>query len=102
MRLVAKEEADLEELVTRRTLVKNDDRSRKEAQEAQLRLIEKSLLKIGKECAEVIRLRDFDGLPYVDIGITLKIPLGTVMSRLSRCKKALKTLVDQALEADHG
>ncbi len=102
LKQVAKEQSELEDLLTHGAPGKNVDRGRVEVHQSQLRLVEKCLLKIGKECGAIIRLRDFDGLPYVDIGIALKIPVGTVMSRLARCKKALKTLVDQVLEADHG
>lgn len=102
MKLVAKEESDLEELLNREHAAKNADRAQKEVNQAKLRLVEKCMEKIGKECREAVRLRDFEGLPYVEIGKLLKIPLGTILSRLSRCKKALKTLVEQALEAGHG
>jgi DNA-directed RNA polymerase specialized sigma24 family protein len=34
------------------------------------------------------------------VGKVLKIPLGTVMSRLSRCKRALKLLVEQYLKEE--
>ena len=102
MKQYAKEQADLEGILDRSLGGKNDDRDIQEVQQAQLRLVEKCLAKIGKDCADIIRLRDFRGLPYVDIGEHLKIPLGTVMSRLARCKKALKALVDQVMEVDHG
>jgi DNA-directed RNA polymerase specialized sigma24 family protein len=43
-------------------------------------------------------LRDKEERTYVEIGKLMKIPLGTVMSRLSRCKKALKLIVVQLMK----
>ncbi len=45
---------------------------------------------------EIIRLRHVQGMNYAAIGRTLKIPLGTVMSRLARAKDQLRTLVKAA------
>jgi RNA polymerase sigma-70 factor (ECF subfamily) len=64
-----------------------------EDREHKLEWIRVGLLKINPECREIIELRDRQEKSYVDIGKTLKIPIGTVMSRLARCKKALKVLV---------
>ncbi len=39
---------------------------------------------------EIIVLKDIEGLAYTDIARVLEIPLGTVMSRLSRARDKLK------------
>ncbi len=96
VKLVAQDHSALESFLNEAAR-KNDNSGLEDQKKARLRLIEKCLEKIGKECGQVIRLRDLEGRAYVDIGKMLKIPLGTVMSRLSRCKKALKTLVQQTL-----
>ncbi len=69
----------------------------KEALERKRGIVEKCLEKIGEECREIVQLRDLQEKSYIEIGRALKMPLGTVMSRLSRCKKALKLLVEQFL-----
>ncbi len=38
---------------------------------------------------EVITLVDLEGLSYTEVAGTLQVPMGTVMSRLSRARKAL-------------
>ncbi|EKD76615.1 MAG: hypothetical protein ACD_43C00046G0004 [uncultured bacterium] len=45
--------------------------------------------------AEVLRLRYFQDLTNEEIAKTLKIPLGTVMSRLSRAKRELRKLIEE-------
>lgn len=57
---------------------------------------------LGEPCRGLLELRDGRGQSYAAIAKTLRIPIGTVMSRLSRCKEALKKLVLGALgEAEH-
>lgn len=46
---------------------------------------------------QVISLVDLEGCSYIEVAQVLDIPIGTVMSRLSRARKALK---DQLLEAE--
>ncbi len=48
---------------------------------------------MGNPCRELLKLWDEDNLSYAVIAENLKIPIGTVMSRLTRCKEALKQLV---------
>jgi RNA polymerase sigma-70 factor (ECF subfamily) len=68
-----------------------------EIRESKLRLIEKGLEKISAECREIVVLRNKEDKTYLEIGEILKMPPGTVMSRLSRCTKALKVIVEQML-----
>jgi len=46
---------------------------------------------------QVISLVDLEGCSYIEVAQILDVPIGTVMSRLSRARKALK---DQLLEAE--
>ena len=50
----------------------------------------KALEKVAVEFREVVLLADVEGFSYKEIAETLRIPLGTVMSRLSRGRKLLR------------
>jgi RNA polymerase sigma-70 factor (ECF subfamily) len=49
---------------------------------------------LPKEQRDVLLLAGLDDLAYRDIADRLNIPIGTVMSRLSRGRKALQTMLD--------
>jgi len=44
----------------------------------------------------MIVLRELEGLDYNEIAETLEIPKGTVRSRLSRAREALRRVLEQA------
>ena len=56
-------------------------------------LVRDCLKKLSPDCRSIVELRDQQEKSYADIGKVLSIPIGTVMSRLARCKEALKALV---------
>ena len=47
---------------------------------------------------EVLLLCEVEEMSYAEIAATLTIPLGTVMSRLSRGRRALRTAVMERLQ----
>jgi RNA polymerase sigma-70 factor, ECF subfamily len=52
---------------------------------------------------EILLLCEVEEMSYQEIAETLAIPIGTVMSRLSRARKALRTLLQQKLSGGkHG
>ncbi len=53
------------------------------------------LQQLPDEFREVIVLRDYQDLAYAEIAEALKIPRGTVMSRLHRARRRLRELVRQ-------
>ena len=70
--------------------------SRPANQEAglQLRDLDRALARLPEEQRAVILLVGLEGLPYADVGAALGVPVGTVRSRLSRGRLALRQLMD--------
>ena len=52
--------------------------------------VQKCIIALDEEYRDILVLRDIQGLPYAEIKDILKISEGTVKSRLSRARKALK------------
>ncbi len=57
---------------------------------AQGRLLNEGLLTLPVEYREVLVLRELEGLSYKEIADIAHVPVGTVMSRLSRARQQLK------------
>jgi RNA polymerase sigma factor (sigma-70 family) len=64
---------------------------------AKLRLLCALKAKLNDPCRRLVEMRDVDGESYVSISRRLKMPMGTVMSRLYRCREALKRMVSEML-----
>jgi RNA polymerase sigma-70 factor (ECF subfamily) len=64
-----------------------------EDRKEKLDLIQECLSRMSQDCRSVVDLRDRQEKSYAEIGKVLRVPIGTVMSRLARCKEALKALV---------
>jgi RNA polymerase sigma-70 factor (ECF subfamily) len=94
---VVHEQDELERLLGRRSVEGDGRKDQDEERAVKLQLIDRGLEKIGEECRQIVVLRDKEEKTYIEIGKIMKIPLGTVMSRLSRCKKALKVIVQQMM-----
>jgi RNA polymerase sigma-70 factor (ECF subfamily) len=62
--------------------------------------IQSALEKLPVKFREIILLCDLEEMSYQEIADTLSIPAGTVMSRLSRARKALRELLTAKLQAD--
>jgi len=72
-------------------------REEEESEKAeQHRLVMEAMRQLAEPCRRILKLRDLDGASYAEISTRLKIPLGTVMSRLLRCREALKRQVQRS------
>lgn len=58
-------------------------------------LLQRAMQKLEQRCRELIERRDLQGQAYVLAARALKLPLGTFMSRLSRCRALLKTKIQE-------
>ncbi len=78
------------------------DRQEREEENAlrnkKLELLDGQKKLLGAPCRDLLDLRDVQGKSYAEVSKLLKVPMGTVMSRLARCRESLKQLVMQALE----
>jgi RNA polymerase sigma-70 factor (ECF subfamily) len=63
-------------------------------------LVRKSLAQLAEEYREVLVLRELEQLSYREIANIAGIPVGTVMSRLSRARKRLQQILSGYLESD--
>jgi RNA polymerase sigma-70 factor (ECF subfamily) len=96
-RQVLQLEAELENLSSaeQERWKEGDDRRRNA-----LQLVREQRELMGEPCKGLLRLWDEENQSYALIAETLKIPIGTVMSRLNRCKEDLKQLVLRVIKEE--
>jgi RNA polymerase sigma-70 factor (ECF subfamily) len=72
------------------------DMGRPETQEApvQLHEIRRAVGRLPREQREALLLHWLHGLKYEEVAAKLCLPLGTVQSRISRARKALRTMIE--------
>jgi RNA polymerase sigma-70 factor (ECF subfamily) len=58
--------------------------------------IQRAVAALPPEFREVIVLREIEALSYADISAITAVPVGTVMSRLSRARKRLAAVLGNA------
>jgi RNA polymerase sigma-70 factor (ECF subfamily) len=62
--------------------------------------IQTALAELGAEAKEMIVLRDMEELSYEEIAGVLRLPLGTVKSRIARAREALRVKLQDLSEGD--
>jgi RNA polymerase sigma-70 factor (ECF subfamily) len=67
--------------------------------EARLTLLREELRSLEGLCASILELRHVQGQSYAGIAKVLKVPIGTVMSRLARCRDQLKQRISRRTHA---
>lgn len=58
------------------------------------RLLTAAIAKLSQEHRAVLLMKDIDGLKYEDIAEAMRVPIGTVRSRLHRARLELRNLLD--------
>jgi RNA polymerase sigma factor (sigma-70 family) len=58
-------------------------------------LLREQLGFLKERCRQLIDLRDLQGLSYAELGRQMRLPLGTVMSSLARCREALRLRIQR-------
>lgn len=66
----------------------------------QLRELERAIARLPGEQREVILLIGLEGIRYDEAAAILRVPIGTVRSRLSRARETLRRLFDRDAEPD--
>jgi RNA polymerase sigma-70 factor, ECF subfamily len=66
----------------------------------ELRDLERAIAKLPKEQRSAILLVGLEGMGYEEVAAVLDVPVGTVRSRLSRGREALRRLIGIASNAD--
>jgi RNA polymerase sigma-70 factor (ECF subfamily) len=61
-------------------------------------LIERAMSKLPDHFHQLLVLRELEGLSYRELAEVMEIPIGTVMSRLSRAREALRGALDSELK----
>ena len=95
-RRVLVEEGELEALFKGQALAAQPQAEAALLEEEKRRLVKAALAKVGGACAMLLGLRYVEGLSFTQIKDRLKLPLGSVASRLWRCQAALKKLVERS------
>jgi RNA polymerase sigma-70 factor (ECF subfamily) len=72
----------------------------KEEKEEALGLLRQAVKALGEPCRSLVSLRDLEGKSYAEVARQAKIPMGTVMSRLSRCREQLKKIFFKNVSKD--
>jgi RNA polymerase sigma-70 factor (ECF subfamily) len=62
--------------------------------------LKEALEKLPAEFRETIILREFEGFSYKEVADIAGVPLGTVMSRLSRARQILRTQLSERLNKE--
>jgi RNA polymerase sigma-70 factor (ECF subfamily) len=58
--------------------------------------IQRALMQLPEDGRAIVVLRDLDGLSYEEIAEALRVPIGTVRSRLHRARCELKQILERA------
>ena len=99
-RLLSSLEQDLEKLSQPHSgwFHKRKEEEEEEEKKALLAKLNNLIDSMGEKCRQILILRDRQGASYINLAKILKIPPGTVMSQLARCRKALRHLMKNELK----
>jgi RNA polymerase sigma-70 factor (ECF subfamily) len=97
-RTIALEEEDEEKLLPPETNTPESSLIGQEDREA----VQQALAELSVPFREILLLCEVEEMSYQEISETLMIPIGTVMSRLSRARKNLRDLLRKTTGGRHG
>ncbi len=97
-RLLVSVEEDLEMYMRRMAMERIQKQDLDLDKQQKLALLHELKKQLNPDSREIIEMRNVQGLSYVLIAQTLKIPIGTVMSRLARARDQMRKLVEVSIE----
>jgi RNA polymerase sigma-70 factor (ECF subfamily) len=97
-RMAAQAQEDLDGLLEGRAMEAAQEAERARDKKEKLRIMERALEAIGEPCRKILELRAKQGASYIEVSRAMKVPMGTVMSRLARCTAALKEEVERIMK----
>jgi len=77
-------------------------RAPQQGKRLELRDLERAIAKLPEEQRAVILLVGLEGMRYEEVAVVLDVPVGTIRSRLSRGREALRRLTGAAPDEDAG
>lgn len=94
--LVTEAEA-LEQAASSMAETRQEEKEEQEGKDRIIGLLRRLIETMGEKCRRILDLRDLKGESYVSICKALKVPMGTVMSQLARCRDTLRKMVQSSL-----
>ena len=94
-RQVATLHEDMEALASDEAVHREERRQDERHREELARVIREERDALGDPCQTLLKKRDEEGLTYGQLAETLRIPVGTVMSRLARCVESLRKRLEK-------
>jgi RNA polymerase sigma-70 factor (ECF subfamily) len=98
-RVVLGQEGNFDALLASQALHQHGSSDEAEIQEERRGILRRAMQRMNELCRGVLGLRVERGMSYAEIAKVLRVPMGTVMSRLARCQAQLNSLVTQARTA---
>jgi RNA polymerase sigma-70 factor (ECF subfamily) len=89
-RMLAKQEISLEILAVPAAIAQLRDQDQDEALSEKVAALRQAIESLDEPCRSLVRDRDIMGLSYIELAKRHGLAIGTVMSRLSRCRETLK------------
>lgn len=96
-RMVLQAQEELEVMFLPSALAREGEKSQESDQTRRMEVLQQGLKILGKPCRGLLGLRDKEGKSYSEISEILRVPMGTVMSRLARCRQTLKELIQRLI-----
>ncbi len=94
-RTLASLEEDLETFMRRMAVERIQSEDLESQKQQKLDLLTRLKKKLNPDSGRILDLRSVQGMSYIQISQALKIPMGTVMSRLTRARDQLRKLVEE-------